>query len=282
MPYGDLEEQAVQRFETHDDLDAAGVTIEEREEYEQHIDRGHTVYAGVDYRAIRDAAEQEADIILWEGGNNELPFFQPDLHIVLADPLRAGHELRYHPGETNVRMADYVLINKENSAGQQDIDTIEDNVATVNPQADIIHADSVIEVEDPSQIDGQRVLVVEDGPTVTHGGTKSGAGRIAAEKYGAAAIVDPHASASGTLKAVLDRYELDEVLPAMGYSDTQLQELEDAIAAADCDAVVAGTPIDLDGVIDVDVPVIPVHYRIANAEPSFTSMLDQHSDVLGL
>ncbi len=280
MPYGDLEEQSVQRFETLEDLDAAGVTIEEREEYERHIDRGHIVYAGVDYAAILDEVEDEADIIVWEGGNNELPFFRPDLHFVLADPLRPGDEVAYHPGETNLRTADYVVINKENSAGQDAIDTVVGNVEEVNPDAEIIHADSVVEVDDPSMIEGNRVLVVEDGPTVTHGGTSSGAGLIAAEKYGAAAVVDPAESAAGTLRGVLDRYDLDRVLPAMGYSEEQLRELEQSINAADCDVVVAGTPIDLAAVIDVNKPVVNVEYRIENEEPSFSDVLDRHSSVL--
>ncbi|MDY6765824.1 MAG: GTPase [Candidatus Nanohaloarchaea archaeon] len=282
MPYGDLASAAVQRFETHEDLDDADVTIEEREEYERHIDRGHVVYAGVDYAAILDRVEQEADIILWEGGNNELPFFRPDLHVVLADPVRPGDERAYHPGETNLRMADYVVINKENSAEQSAIDTVAANVGQVNPDAEIVHADSVVTVEDPSLIEGKRVLVVEDGPTVTHGGTASGAGRIAAEKYGATEIVDPADSATGSLEQVLDTYELDRVLPAMGYSEEQRRELEQSITAADCDAVVAGTPIDLAGVIDVDTPVVNVEYRIANEEPAFSDILDRHSSVLGV
>ncbi|MDY6761456.1 MAG: GTPase [Candidatus Nanohaloarchaea archaeon] len=282
MPYGDLQAGAVQRFEAMSDLDDAGVTIEEREEYERHIERGHVVYAGVDYAVILDEVEQEADIILWEGGNNELPFFRPDLHLVLADPLRAGDELAYHPGETNLRTADYVIVNKENSAEQAGIDTVLENAAAVNPDAEVIHADSVVEVDDPSMIEGKRALVVEDGPTVTHGGASSGAGLIAAEKYGASGIVEPATSAAGTLADVLDRYDLDRVLPAMGYSEEQLQELEQSINDADCDVVVAGTPIDLAGVVDVDVPVVNVHYRIDNEEPAFSTVLDRHRTVLGL
>ncbi len=282
MPYGDLEQQAVQRFETAEDLDAADVTIEEREEYERHIEQGHIVYAGIDYEEIFAAAEDEADIILWEGGNNELPFAVPDVHFVLADPHRPGDELLYHPGETNLRMADYVVINKENTASEAAIQTVVDNAQAANPGAEIIHADSIVTVDDPGGIEGKRVLVVEDGPTLTHGGTKFGAGKIAAEKYGAAEIVDPAESAVGGLKAVLERYNLADVLPAMGYSAKQLEELEQTINDADCDAVVAGTPIDLSGVVDVNKPVVPVRYRIEEKNRSFADVLDSHADVLGL
>ncbi|MDY6765814.1 MAG: GTPase [Candidatus Nanohaloarchaea archaeon] len=282
MPYGDLEEQAVQRFESMDDLDAAGATIEEREEYERHIEQGNVVFAGVDYDRILAQAGQEAEIVLWEGGNNELPFVRPDVHFVLADPHRAGHETRYHPGETNLRMADYVVINKENTADDDDVAAVVDSVERVNPDADIIHTDSVVTVDDPSRIEGKRVLVVEDGPTLTHGGTTYGAGTIAAEKFGAAEIVDPYPSAVGSLQDVLDRYELSGLLPAMGYSDEQLQELEDSINAADCDVVVAGTPMDLSGVIDVDPPVVTVYYHVEERNLSFSDVLDRHADVLGL
>ncbi len=283
MPYGDLVDGAVQRFESMADLDEAGVTIEEREEYERHIEQGTVVFAGVDYERIVAAAEQESDIIIWEGGNNELPFVHPDVHLVLADPHRAGDETRYHPGETNLRMADYLVINKENTADQADIDAIVANVERVNPDATIVHADSIVSVDDPDRIRGKRVLVVEDGPTVTHGGTSSGAGMVAAEQHGAGEIVDPRPGAVGSIARILDAYpHLDRVLPAMGYSEAQRAELAETIRNADADVVVAGTPIDLDRVVDVDVPVVNVHYRIENEQPPFASILDRHADVLGL
>ena len=217
MPYGDLEEQAVMRFESYEDLEEYDVTIEEREEYEQHIENGLVVYAGVDYEALLEEAQEEADIILWDGGNNELPFFVPDVHFVLTDPHRPGHEIEYHPGETNLLIADYVIINKENTAEQAGIDEIVENVEELNPDADIIHADSVVSVEDPSMVEGKRVLAVEDGPTMTHGGTSHGAATIAAQENGAAEIVDPRGDAVGSIKDVLDEYpHLGDVLPEIG------------------------------------------------------------------
>ncbi|MFB6094852.1 MAG: cyclic 2,3-diphosphoglycerate synthase [Halodesulfurarchaeum sp.] len=280
MPYGDLAEQRVQRFETLEDLDDAGVTVEEREEYERHIEQGNVVFAGVDYAAVLDAAEQEADIILWDGGNNELPFVRPDLHLVLADPHRAGHELAYHPGETNLRMADYVVINKENTASQDAVDEVVANVERVNPDAEIVHADSVVTVDDPDAVEGTRAVVVEDGPTMTHGGMSRGAGTIAAEQYGAE-IVEP--DAAGSIAEVIARYpHLGPVLPAMGYSDEQLQDLAASIDATDAAIVLSGTPIDLSRLIDVDLPVVDVRYRIENEEPSFADILDRHADDLGL
>ena len=284
MPYGDLEEQRVQRFETLDDLDDAGVTIEEREEYEHHIENGHVVYAGVDYEAILAEVEAEAEIILWDGGNNELPFYDPDVHFVLADPHRPGHELTYHPGETNLRIADYVLINKENTADEADIQTVVDNTREANPGAGIIHADSVVTVDDPGAIEGKRVLVVEDGPTLTHGGTATGAGAIAAEKFGAAEIVDPRDGAVGSIADLFDDYpHLGNVIPAMGYSAGQIDELERSINNVDCDVVLAGTPIDLSKIVDVDEPIVRVRYDIEErGEPNFDTVLDDHADVLGL
>lgn len=283
MPYGDLEEQRVQRFDSTDDLDAYHVTIEEREEFEQHIENGHTVYAGIDYAEILEQAQDEADIIVWDGGNNELPFFRPDVAFVLADPHRPGHETRYHPGETNLRMADYVILNKENTAEEADIDAVADKVQDVNPDADIIHADSTISVDDPDAVDGKRVLVVEDGPTLTHGGTSYGAGTVAAEQYGAAEIVDPRESAVGSIKQMLDKYtHLDNVLPAMGYSDEQLQDLEDTIRGADCDAVLVGTPHDISRLIDVGTPMVRVRYELAEQETMLEDVLSRHKDVLNL
>ncbi|MFB6267760.1 MAG: cyclic 2,3-diphosphoglycerate synthase [Halodesulfurarchaeum sp.] len=284
MPYGDLEGQRVQRFETVEDLEEADVTIEEREEYEHHIERGHVVYAGVDYADILEEVQEEADVILWDGGNNELPFYVPDLHFVLADPHRPGHEIRYHPGEANLAIADYVVINKENTAEEADIQTVVENVHDRNPDAGIIHADSVVTVEDESAIEGKRVLAVEDGPTLTHGGTSEGAAAIAARQFGAAELVDPRGDAVGSIKDMLAEYpHLGNVLPAMGYSDEQVRELEQSINNVDCDVVLAGTPIDLAKVIDVDTPVIRVRYEIEErGEPNFGTALDAYADILDL
>ena len=283
MPYGDLEEQAVMRFESYDDLDEYDVTIEEREEYEQHIENGLVVYAGVDYEALLEEAQEEADIILWDGGNNELPFFVPDVHFVLTDPHRPGHEIEYHPGETNLLIADYVIINKENTAEQAGIDEIVANVEDRNPGAEIIHADSVVSVEDPSEVEGKRVLAVEDGPTMTHGGTSHGAATIAARENGAAEIVDPRGDAVGSIKDVLDEYEhLGDVLPAMGYSEQQIAELEESINNVDCDVVLVGTPFDLGRLLDVDKPTVRVRYDIEEKNVQFRDVLQEHADELGL
>jgi len=283
MPYGDLEEQAVMRFEDYEDLEKHDVTIEEREEYEQHIENGLVVYAGVDYEALLEEAQEEADIILWDGGNNELPFFVPDVHFVLTDPHRPGHELTYHPGETNLLIADYVIINKENTAEQAGIDEIVENVEDRNPDAEIIHADSVVTVEDPSEVEGKRVLAVEDGPTMTHGGTSHGAATIAARENGAAEIVDPRGDAVGSIKDVLDEYDhLGDVLPAMGYSDKQIAELEESINNVDCDVVLVGTPFDLGRLLDVDKPTVRVRYAVEEKNVQFRDVLEDHADELGL
>jgi len=282
MPYGDLVAQRVQRFEILDDLDESDVTIEEREEYEGHLEQGHTVYAGVDYEAILDAAQAEADLIVWDGGNNELPFFAPDLHFVLADPHRPGAELRYHPGETNLRLADYVVINKENTADVAGIREVERNVRETNPDAGIVHADSVISA-DGDAIRGNRALVVEDGPTLTHGDASYGAGLIAARQYGAAEIVDAESAAVGSLQRVLAAYpHVENVLPAMGYSDEQVRDLEATIRNADCDVVVSGTPHDLGRLVDVDVPIVRVRYELEEKGVTLDALLDRHADVLGL
>ncbi|MEF8974999.1 MAG: GTPase [Halapricum sp.] len=279
MPYGDLVEQRVQRFETPSDLD--GVTIEEREEYEGHLELGHVVYAGVDYGDILDRASREADVIVWDGGNNELPFFEPDLHFVVADPHRPGSELRYHPGETNLRLADYVLINKENTAEARGIEEVEENVSATNPEAEIIHADSVI-TADGDAIEGRRVLVVEDGPTVTHGDAPSGAGLIAAREYGAGEVIDPRPYATGSLVPVFEKYDhLDDVVPAMGYSERQIADLETTILNADPDAVVSGTPTDLDRILDVGVPVVRVRYELEPKDITIGDVLDKHAAQLG-
>jgi len=265
MPYGDLERMSVQRFATIADLDAEGdnITIEEREEYEPHIAEGTVVYAGVDYQAILSRAEREADVILWDGGNNDLPFYQPSLWITLTDPHRSGHEIRYHPGETNFRSADVILINKAETAPEGAIETIRANAAAVNPKARIITARSKVTAEHPERIEGKRVLLVEDGPTLTHGGMPFGAGKVAAEQYGAAAIVDPRPGAVGSLKEVYRRFpHLVSELPAMGYYPEQIAELEQTIRAADCDTVVVATPIDLRHLIDIPQETTRVHYDL--------------------
>ncbi|MFP4624964.1 MAG: cyclic 2,3-diphosphoglycerate synthase [Natronomonas sp.] len=280
MPYGDLVTQRVQRFETMADLDERDVTIEEREEYEGHIEQGHVVYAGIDYGAILEAAHAEGDVIVWDGGNNELPFYVPDVHIVLTDPHRAGAEVSYHPGETNLRLADYVVINKENTAAAADIRTVEENVRRTNPDADIIHANSTISA-DGAAIEGKRVLVVEDGPTITHGDASHGAGLIAARDYGAADIVDPEPFAVGSLVRVFDNYpHLDAVLPAMGYSEEQIQELETTIHNANPEVVVSGTPHDLARVLDVEMPIVRVRYELEEINLSLDTVLDRHANVL--
>jgi predicted GTPase len=282
MPYGDLLAARVQRFETVADLDRSGVTIEEREEYEGHLERGHVVYAGVDYEAIRDRAQAESDVIVWDGGNNELPFFAPDLHVVVADPHRPGSELRYHPGETNLRLADYVLINKENTADVAGIREVERNVRRTNPDAEVIHANSTI-TADGDAIAGRRVLVVEDGPTLTHGGAPYGAGLLAARKYGASEVIDPKPVAVGSFQRLFERYDhLESVLPAMGYDAEQIRELAATIRAAAPDVVVSGTPHDLGRLIDVDVPVVRVRYEIEEKNLSLATVLDRHADRLGL
>ena len=283
MPYGEFSE-AVTRFDSLADLDDAGVTIEEREEYEHHIAAGHPVFSGVDYEAVLERAESAADLILWDGGNNELPFFSPDLHVVLADPLRAGHEIRYHPGEANLRMADYVLIAKENSASESAIQEVATNVREYNPDAGIIHADSVISVATPDRIEGARVLAVEDGPTVTHGDASEGVAAIAARKFGAKEIVDPREVAVGSLGNTFDAYpHLGPVLPAMGYSADQIADLEATIAAVDVDLVLSGTPIDLGRILAVEVPILDVRYEIEEiGEPTLRSIVEAHATELGL
>ncbi len=263
MPYGDLEKQVWQRFATYEDLDRAQATIEEREEYEPYIENGMVIYAGCDYAEILRHAEKEADVIVWDGGNNEIAFYKPDCLIVIADPLRPGHEVTWHPGEVNLRQADVVVINKEDSARPEDIETVRANVRRVNPKAAIIDADSPLDVADPALIRGRRVLVVEDGPTVTHGGMGFGAGWLAARRFEAGALADPRACAVGALARELDHFpHLKEVLPAMGYSRKQLRELEASINRCDCDAVVSGTPIDLARIIKVNKPVVRVRYRL--------------------
>lgn len=272
MPYGDLAAQACQRFASYADLDLHDCTIEEREEYEPHLDAGVVVYAGVDYERILRAAEQEADVILWDGGNNDLPFYVPDLHVVLADPLRPGDEAAYHPGEANVRMADVVVIAKCDSARTADIEVVESSVRELNPHAVVLRADSPVTVADPAAVQGRRVLVVEDGPTLTHGSMTYGAGVVGARAAGAARLVDPTPYAVGSIAATYAKYpNARGVLPAMGYGAEQVRDLEATIRAAveagECEVVVSGTPIDLTRVLTVPVPLVRAHYDLREVVP---------------
>ncbi len=263
MPYGDLVAQKVQRFEKLEDLDKYHCTIEEREEYEPHIVRGNVIYAGVDYEAILREAEKEADVIVWDGGNNDLPFYQPDLHITVVDPHRPGDELFYYPGEANLRMADVVVINKVDTADADDIRAVRESIYEVNPGAMIIEAASPIFVEDYHLIQGKRVLAVEDGPTLTHGEMTYGAAVVAAEKFGAAELVDPREYTVGTITETFQKYpEIGTLLPAMGYGDQQIKDLEETINRTDCDVVVIGTPIDLRKIIHINKPAVRVTYEL--------------------
>jgi predicted GTPase len=263
MPYGALESRRVQRFASQADIDAAHPTIEEREEYEAPVEAGMTVYAGVDYEAILEQAESEADVIVWDGGNNDFPFFRPDLLIVVLDPLRAGHELHYHPGETNLRMADVVVVNKVDSAGADALERVLADIAFANPTATVVRAASPVTLDEGPPIAGLCVLCVEDGPTLTHGGMPFGAAAIAAEREGARIRVDPRPTAVGSIAQVYDAYpHIGPVLPAMGYGDEQLAELEATINATECDVVVTGTPIDLGRLIDCRHPIRHVRYEL--------------------
>jgi len=266
MPYGELSKQAVQRFETMDDLAKADVTIEEREEYEPHLARGSIVFAGADYEKILRRAEEEADIVIWDGGNNDMPFFQPDLLFVVADPHRAGHELTFHPGETNLRMADVVVINKVDTATAENIARVRENLRAVNSKATIVEAASPISIDDADgeAMRGKRVLAVEDGPTLTHGGMSFGAGVLAARKFGASEIVDPRPYAVGSISETFQRYpKTGAVLPAMGYGAKQIAELEATINATPVDLVLIATPIDLRGIVKIKHPTMRVSYELA-------------------
>ena len=268
MPYGDLAEQACQRFATYADLDREKCTIEEREEYEPHIDNGFVVYAGVDYGEILARAEQETDIILWDGGNNDLPFYVPALHICIADPHRAGHESAYHPGEANFRRADVILLNKCDTAEPSSIAAVEAAAARLNPGARVLRADSPVTIEHPDWITGKRILAVEDGPTLTHGGMRYGAAVVAAKQAGAAAIVDPSPYAVGSIRDTYAKYpNAVGILPAMGYGEMQIAELAETIRRTPCDAVVIGTPIDLRRVLKIDKPALRVHYDLRERTP---------------
>jgi predicted GTPase len=275
MPYGDLERMRVQRFETLADIDASEPTIEEREEYEAPVRMGMVVFAGVDYEAILRRAEAEADVVLWDGGNNDFPFYAPDLLITVVDPLRPGHELAYHPGETNLRMADVVVVNKIDAAGPESVARVVAAVQAANPAATIVRAASPVTLDPGPSLAGARVLVVEDGPTVTHGGMPFGAGTVAARQVGAGELVDPRPYAVGSIAETYERYpDVGPVLPAMGYGAAQLEDLARTIDAVPCDVVVAGTPIDLGRVVDVHRPVRRAAYELHEiGEPSLDDVL---------
>ncbi|GAB4506565.1 MAG: cyclic 2,3-diphosphoglycerate synthase [Anaerolineales bacterium] len=277
MPYGDLAKQACQRFATYADMDRHHCTIEEREEYEPHLDRGVIVYAGVDYGQILREAEKEADVILWDGGNNDLPFYKPDLHIVVVDPHRPGHEVRYHPGETNLRMADVVVINKVDTADLANISLVRENVYQVNPRATVLEAASPIFVEAPDAIRGKRVLVIEDGPTLTHGEMAYGAGTVVARRLGAAELVDPRPYAVGSIVDTFRKYpNTGALLPAMGYGEKQVRELEETINNTPCDMVLIATPIDLRRVVNIKHPSQRVRYELQEiGQPTLKDILER-------
>jgi predicted GTPase len=275
MPYGDLIKQRVQRFETYEDLALHNCTIEEMEEYEPHIEQGTIVYSGVDYEAILRKAEEEADVIVWDGGNNDLPFFKPDLHITLVDPHRPGHELAYFPGETNLILAHIVIISKEEYTDPENIIKVKENIKKTNPNASIIDATLHISVENPDKIKACRVLAVEDGPTVTHGGMAYGAAILAAKKYGASLIVDPKPHAVGSIKETFNKYpDIDKALPAMGYNRKQIIELEETINQTDCDTVITGTPIDLGRIIKINKPIVRAKYELQEiSKPDLNNLI---------
>ncbi len=275
MPYGNLAAQAVQRFASYEDMDRHQCTIEEREEYEPYVERGAVIYAGVDYAAILKEVEQEADIIIWDGGNNDLPFFKPDVHVVVVDPHRPGHELRYHPGETNLRMADIVVMNKMDTAEPANITTVEQNIRQANPTAQIVRAASPIFMDDPAAIAGKRVLVIEDGPTLTHGEMAYGAGVVAARQFGAAEIIDPRPYAVGTIASTYEKYPTTgPVLPAMGYGREQIADLETTINNSPAELVIIATPIDLSRLINIQKPAQRVRYELKEiGRPTLADLL---------
>jgi predicted GTPase len=284
MPYGDLREQVCQRFAAYEDLKKNKCTIEEREEYEQHIKNGFIVYAGVDYEKILRAAEKEADVLLWDGGNNDTPFYKPDLHIVVADPHRPDHGLRYYPGETNLRMADVIVINKENTAKKENIKTVMETIRITNPKATVIHANSEVTTDNPEKIRGKRVLVIEDGPTLTHGEMAYGAGWVAAKKFRARAIVQPEKYAAGSIKEAYKKYtQIKEVLPALGYGERQIKELEKTINRAPCDVVIIATPMDLIGLIKINKPSVRVTYALEEkGKPDLKGILKDFVNRMGI
>ncbi len=277
MPYGDLREQIWQRYETYADLDRYKCTIEEREEYEPHLDRGNILYAGVDYQEILRRAEEDVDMIVWDGGNNDIPFYKPDLHIVVTDPHRAGHEMTYYPGETNLRMADVVVMNKIDTADLDNVNLLRKNIHQLAPDAILIEAASPLTVDNSELIRGKKVLVVEDGPTLTHGEMKYGAGVVAAQKFGAKEIIDPRPYAVGTISQTYQKYpEIGKLLPAMGYGKKQIQELQETINTADCDLVIIGTPIDLTRIIKINKKSIRVKYELQEiGRPDLEEVLSQ-------
>jgi predicted GTPase len=280
MPYGHLVDQVAQRFETFEDLTAADCTIEEREEYEPHLAQGSIVYAGVDYGKILERAEQDVDIVVWDGGNNDLPFYKPDVHITVADPLRVGHETSYHPGEANLRMADVVVINKIDSAALDDVAQLKKTIATENPEAMVVDAHSPVTIEDDADLSGKRVLVVEDGPSLTHGEMVFGAGVVAARRAGAT-LVDPRPWATGSIRGVYEKYpHMGALLPAMGYSAEQRKDLEDTINSSDADIVLIATPIDLRKICDLSKPAIRASYELH--EISSPTLADILKERLGL
>jgi predicted GTPase len=277
MPYGDLVAQAVQRFSSYEDMDKAQCTIEEREEYEPYVEMGAVIYAGVDYHAILERAEAEADVIVWDGGNNDLPFYKPDVHIVVVDPHRPGHELAYHPGETNLRRADVVVINKMDTASLENIDKVRDNVRRAAPGARIVEAASPLYAEDSEILRGKRALVIEDGPTLTHGEMRYGAGVIAARKFGATEIVDPRPWTVGSIRETYETYPfIGPLLPAMGYGDRQIRDLEATVNRTDCDVVVIATPINLQNVIRIQKPAVRVRYELQEiGRPTLEELLSR-------
>ncbi|HDK25784.1 MAG TPA: GTPase [Candidatus Atribacteria bacterium] len=277
MPYGDLKEQIWQRYENYSDLDHYNCTIEEREEYEPHLDRGNILYAGVDYQEILTRAEKDADIIVWDGGNNDIPFYESDFHIVVTDPHRVGHEMTYYPGEVNLRMADVVVMNKIDTAAPDQINLLRENIHQLAPNAILIEAASPLTVDHPELIRGKRVLVIEDGPTLTHGEMKYGAGVVAAQKYGAEEIIDPRPYAVGSIKDTYKKYpNIGILLPAMGYGKKQIQELEDTINATDCDLVIIGTPIDLTRIIKFNKKSVRVKYELQEiGRPDLDEVLNE-------
>jgi len=277
MPYGDLREQTWQRYESYEDLNRYKCTIEEREEYEPHLDRGNILYAGVDYQEILRRAEEDVDMIVWDGGNNDIPFYKPDLHIVVADPHRAGHEMTYYPGETNLRMADVVVMNKIDTAEPEKVNLLRENIYQLAPEAILIEAASPLTVDHSELIRGKKVLVVEDGPTLTHGEMKYGAGVVAAQKFGAKEIIDPRPYAVGTISQTYQKYpEIGTLLPAMGYGKKQIQELQETINTADCDLVIIGTPIDLTRIIKINKKSIRVKYELQEiGRPDLEEVLSQ-------
>ncbi len=277
MPYGDLKKQVCQRFGELSDLDKHKCTIEEREEYEPHIVTGTVIYAGVDYKEILNEAEKEADVVVWDGGNNDISFYQPDLYITVADPHRPGHELTYYPGEANLRMADVIVMNKMMTANRDDILTVRNNIQQVNPEAVVVEAASPITVDDPKVIKGKRVLCIEDGPTLTHGEMKYGAGVVAAQKFGAKEIVDPRPFLKGTLKGTFETYpNIGPILPAMGYGDQQVKDLGATINAADVDSIIIATPIDLRRLIKFKKPTTRVGYDLQEiGSPNLTELIGE-------